>query len=238
MDFGKRMLGSNVAHLSVSPADRDRLDAFADDLRFRNNEVIFTERMQARYVYFLSAGVVRRHSTHADGRRHVVEYAVPGDFLVAPQCDRKAFGADAIGDVVVKRFVRSRFLQLAELSPELTSLITKFTVRELDLARHKLMLLGRATPEERLLAFLLVWQERLAHGATDSTEVLLPMKRHDIADYLGMNFETVSRALSKLQRDSVIVVRRERIRFIDRQRAASLGGTAVPLWLRRDDAAR
>jgi CRP/FNR family transcriptional regulator len=231
------MLSKGVAHLPLNPTDRLRLDAFADDLQFRRNEVIFSEREQARYVYLLLHGVVRRHKTLRDGRRHIVGYAVPGDFLVAPQSDRKTFVADAIGEVAVRRFVRSRFLQLAELSPQLTMLIMKFTIRELELAHHKLMLLGRATPDERMLAFLLMWQERLARGGPQPMEIVLPMKRCDIADYLGVNFETVSRSLSKLQRERVIAVSRERIRFVDRERAAMLGGFVIPQWLRRHDGA-
>jgi DNA-binding transcriptional regulator YhcF (GntR family) len=63
------------------------------------------------------------------------------------------------------------------------------------------------------------------------------MKRHDIADYLGLNFETVSRVFSKLQRDRLIVARRERIWFIDRERAASLIGSSIPLLRRNGEGA-
>jgi CRP/FNR family transcriptional regulator len=231
------MLSKSVAYLPVSPPERARLDALADELRFRNNEVIFTEREQARYVYFLSAGVVRRHTALRDGRRHIVGYAVPGDFLVAPQADRKAFVAEAIGEVAVKRFVRSRFLELAQLSPQLMMLIFKFTLCEMQLAHHKLLLLGRANPEERLLAFLLMWQQILNPGAPSARDIVLPMKRHDIADYLGMNFETVSRGFAKLQRDRLIVARRERVRFIDPERAATLAGMVIPHRLGPDGTA-
>jgi CRP/FNR family transcriptional regulator len=61
------------------------------------------------------------------------------------------------------------------------------------------------------------------------------MKRHDIADYLGLNFETVSRVFSKLQRDRLIVARRERVRFVDRERAATLAGITIPQQPRCDD---
>jgi CRP/FNR family transcriptional regulator len=99
------------------------------------------------------------------------------------------------------------------------------------------MLLGRATPDERLLAFLLMWRERQACGSRQPAEIVLPMKRCDIADYLGVNFETVSRSLSKLQRERVIAVRRERIRFIDREQEAMPGVSAIPQWLRPPDVA-
>jgi CRP/FNR family transcriptional regulator len=230
------MLSKRVAQLPVSPADRERFDALADELRFQNNEVIFTEREHARYVYFLSGGVVRRHTALRDGRRHIVGYAVPGDFLVAPQSSRKAFVADAIGEVAVKRFPRSRFLELAEISPRLLMSILRFTALETQLAHHKLVLLGRATPEERLLAFLLMWQQKLAPGEAVSSEIVLPMKRHDIADYLGLTFETVSRIFTKLQREQLIAVRRAHVRFIDRERAAALAGITIPQRPRYDDA--
>jgi CRP/FNR family transcriptional regulator len=204
-------------------------------LHFQNNEIIFTEREHARYVYFLSEGVVRRHTALRDGRRHVVGYAVPGDFLVAPQSDRKAFVADAIGEVAVRRFARPRFLELAEMSPRLMMSIVRFTAAETQSAHLKLVLLGRATPEERLLAFLLMWQQKLSPRGAVSPEIILPMKRHDIADYLGLTFETVSRIFTKLQRAQLITVRRAHVRFIDRERAATMAGITIPRQLRDDD---
>ncbi|NVN88675.1 MAG: helix-turn-helix domain-containing protein [Rhodopseudomonas sp.] len=220
------MLQKSVAHLPLSAIERDRLDSLAEELICRNNEVIFTERDNARYVYFLSSGLVRRHRTLRDGRRHIVGFALPGDFLVAPQSNHKSFAADAIGEVAVKRFARSRFFEFAQLSPPLMKLILDFTLAELQLAQDKLVLLRRRTPEERLLAFLLMWQRKLARWAPDTTDIILPMKRHDIADYIGTTFETVSRIFTRLQQEQLIIVMPQRVRLVDPTRAATLVGFA------------
>jgi len=220
------MLRQSVAHLPLGADERDQLETLAEALVFRNNEVIFTERDDARYVYFLSSGLVRRHRTHHDGRRHIVGFAVPGDFLAAPQSDRKSFAADAIGEVAVMRFARARFLDFAKLSPDLMKLILDFTVAELELAQAKLVLLGRGTPEQKLLAFLLMWRKQLARWSPQSPDIVLPMRRHDIADYIGTTFETVSRIFTRLQQEQLIEVMRQRVRLIDPLRAATLVGSA------------
>ena len=85
------------------------------------------------------------------------------------------------------------------------------------------MLLGRKNAEERVAAFLLVFRERWARVSTCSVTIPLPMSRQDIADYLGLTIETVSRTISKLARDKLIVVVPDGIRILDVERLRQVG---------------
>jgi CRP/FNR family transcriptional regulator len=192
------------------------------------NDMIFLESEHALSVYLLTTGIVRRHKTLRDGRRQILGFAVPGDFIVLPQSDRKPFSADAIGNVTVNKISRASFLTFMRLSPALLRLVLEFTSRELYIAQNQVVLLGRATPTERLLSFLLMWRDRFTQSETGSTEIILPMKRSDIADYLGMTVETVSRTLTKLQRDKLIVLNRDRVTLLDSAQVAMLATTQRP----------
>jgi CRP/FNR family transcriptional regulator len=78
----------------------------AVELRCRANYIIFSESKHVRFVYFITSGVVRRYRSLRDGRRHIIGFALPGDFIVVPQFDGKPFSADAIGDVCVSKISR------------------------------------------------------------------------------------------------------------------------------------
>jgi len=197
------------------------LDTLAVQLRLSANEILFSEGKHARSIYLLTDGFVRRYRIARDGRRHIVGFAVPGDFVAIPQSDRKLFSAEAIGDVTVSKISRSRFFELAQLSPALLRLLLVSTTRDLDFAYSHVALLGRTTPVERILSFLLMWRDRLG---PKSTEIWLPMKRGDIADYLGLSIETVSRTLTKLDSDKLIVLNRNHIRLIDPAQVATAAG--------------
>jgi CRP/FNR family transcriptional regulator len=85
-------------------------------------------------------------------------------------------------------------------------LMVEFATRELDMARDQLLLLGNGSAEERVAMFLVGWRNRLARLSVFSETVPLPMRRQDIADFLGLKLETISRTLAKLEQKRVIRV--------------------------------
>ena len=155
-------------------------------------------------VFGLSQGVVRLYKLLMDGRRQVLAFKLPGDFLGMPRADRHKFSADAIGEVALCRFSRDDLIELIESSPNLMRLLIDFVSRELDLAQDQLLLLGNGSAEEKVAIFLVGWRNRLARLSMFSEILPLPMRRRDIADFLGLKLETISRTFAKLERKNAI----------------------------------
>jgi CRP/FNR family transcriptional regulator len=148
--------------------------------------------------------VVRLYKLLPDGRRQVVAFALPGDFLAMPLADRFNFSADAIGDVNLSRFPREKLKRLIESSSNLQRLLIEFATREMHAAQNQLSLLGNGSAEEKVAIFLVNWRNRLTRSTTNSQPVPLPMRRQDIADFLGLKLATVSRTFAKLEEKDVI----------------------------------
>jgi CRP/FNR family transcriptional regulator len=129
---------------------------------------------------------------------------LPGGFLAIPLADRFSFSADAVGEVGVCRFPREELKRFIKTSPNVMQLLMEFAARELQLAQDQLTLLGNGSAEERVVAFLVNWRRRVARLTPISQAVPLPMRRQDIADFLGLKLETVSRTFAKLEQRELI----------------------------------
>jgi len=180
------------------------LQKLATQVHFSAGRTIFSEGELADHVFGLSQGVVRHYKLLPDGRRHILTFALPGDFLGMPFARRHSFSADAIGEVALCRFSRGELTKLIQSSPNILRLLIEFATRELDMAQEQLLLLGNGSAEERVAMFLVNWRNRLMRLTPFSENVPLPMRRQDIADFLGLKLETISRTLAKLEEKHVI----------------------------------
>ena len=182
------------------------LSKLANKVDFRAGKTIFSEGDRANTVFGLSNGLVRLYKSLPDGRRQVLAFALPGDLLGMPLRERHTCSADAIGEIAACRFSRAEFANFAEISPSMLRLLNDFATRELEMAQELLLLVCQASAEERVTTFLVNWRNRLASLGTPSPVLALPMRRQDIADFLGLKLETVSRTFAKLQKKKVIRV--------------------------------
>jgi CRP/FNR family transcriptional regulator, anaerobic regulatory protein len=180
------------------------LGTLSTQVYFGPEATIFSEGEAADSVFGVSQGVVRLYKRAPDQRRQVLDFALPGDFLGSPFAERHNFTADAVSEVALSRFVRAELTEFIRSSPNIMRLTTEFAVRELDKAHDQLLLLGRGSEEQRITKFLVSWRNRLAKVAGFSETVLLPMGRQDVADYLALEFNTVSRALMRLERKNLV----------------------------------
>jgi CRP/FNR family transcriptional regulator len=180
------------------------LQKLATHVHFGAGKTLFSEGERADNVFGLSRGVARLYKLLPDGRRQILTFALPGDFLGMPFADRHSFSADAIGEVAACRFSRGELTKLIRSSPDIKRLLIEFAARELDMAQEHLLLLGNGSAEERVAMFLVNWRNRLARLTPFSENVPLPMRRQDIADFLGLKLETISRTLAKLEEKHVI----------------------------------
>ena len=189
-------------------------------------ETIFFEGDIATHVYNLTAGVLRLSKLLPDGRRQIAGFLFPGDFLGITMEDEHAFTAEAITPSILCQFSRARFDAFVDTHPRLERRLYAVAAHELAAARQQLVLLGRKTAAERVASFLLMLDARRTSssgGLGLDGDISLPMSRSDIADYLGLRIETVSRELSALKASRVIrLITIQSIRFVDRERLEQL----------------
>ena len=207
---------------ALDMAELADLEHLGRTVHFATGETIFSEEEISTYFCNVLAGVMRLYKLLPDGRRQIVGFALPGDFLGMNVSGRHNFSADAIGAVAVCQFAKVPFGRFIEERPHLLRRINELTLRELTLARDHMVLLGRRSAEEKLATFLLGWRERLALLGELSNTVPLPMSRQDIADYLGLTIETVSRTLTRLERIGVIDIIPGGVSLRDTARAEAL----------------
>lgn len=169
-------------------------------MQFERNTEIYGQDEPAQYVYRLVSGAVRTYKLLSDGRRQIGAFHLPGDVFGLEAGPVHRFSAEAIGDVTVRVAKRSALVALAARDSDLASDLWTLTAEKLRRAEDHMLLLGRKNAEERVASFLL----EMADRAPDDLVVELPMSRQDIADYLGLTIETVSRTLTHLENRAAI----------------------------------
>jgi len=170
-------------------------------MSFSRNEVIYGENRPADYVYKVISGSVRICKVLNDGRRRIEAFYLPGDVFGLEMDDEHHFSAEAIADSTILVVKRSALMSLANSNGDVARRLWTFTARELRRMQDHVLLLTK-TAQERVASFLLDLAKRLA--AVEEIEV--PMSRQDIADYLGLTIETISRTLTQLETQAAIAL--------------------------------
>ena len=195
-------------------APASSLDLIGAPMPFARNAEIYGEDEPAEYLYKVISGAVRSYRVLNDGRRQIGAFLLPGDMFGLEAGATHATSAEAVADSVILVIKRSAVLALAERDPEVARQLWTLTAKELGRVQNHMLLLIR-NAQERIANFLLEMAERAA--GTDSVE--LPMSRQDIADYLGLTIETVSRTLTQLEAEAAIALPTSR-RVVLRNRSA------------------
>jgi CRP/FNR family transcriptional regulator len=207
---------------ALDQADLAAFERIARHVYLASGETLFTAGEVASSVYNLTAGVARLYKLLPDGRRQVVGFAVPGDFLGTVPSERYSYSVDAVDSVSACRLSAEAFTHFIEHRPHFLLRINEFASRELALAQDQMVLLGRRTAEEKVAAFLVGWRERLARAGDEQQTIALPMSRQDIADYLGLTIETVSRTLTRFEREKLLIIIPGGIHLLDPTRAEAI----------------
>ena len=192
-------------NLNANPANRPRFlgelgalsqtDVNLSEFKYSRGAEIFGEAEPAEYIYQVIDGSVRSYKLLSDGRRQINAFHLLGDIFGLEAGATHRFTAEAIVDTTVRLVKRISLTHIAETDATVARDLLNMTANNLQHAEDHMLLLGRKTSLERVAAFLLEMDHRL----TAAGVMALPMCRRDIADYLGLTLETVSRALSVLQ---------------------------------------
>lgn len=169
--------------------------------RLHPGQPVFHEGDPARRVFMLTLGSLKIYSLLGDGRRQVTGFMFPGDFLGISVEGEYGFTIEALEHAELWWFSRDAFDRFIEAHPSVERELYRMAGHELAAAQRQMVLLGRKTAAERLASFFLDLIRRQARiaGVDRARSFDLPMSRLDIADYLGLTKETVSRMLAELR---------------------------------------
>jgi CRP/FNR family nitrogen fixation transcriptional regulator len=203
--------------LTHQPHPLKSLDQLALMKPCRRSQEICSQGRPADYWYCVMSGAARCCIIRSDGRRQIVDLLLPGDVFGFTSGDEWDCTVEAITEgTVVAAYPRKRIETLADSDPQLAREIRQIAFHAMARLQAHLLILGRITASQKVGSFILEMATRLS--AERGNSVALPMSRYDIADYLAVSVETVSRALTELKHRGAIKLLGTRIvRIVDRE---------------------
>lgn len=198
-----RSLGVCVA---LGDADQARLKAIATTRHFAEGEIIFSPEESADTLGTIVRGAVKTYKLLPDGRQQVVGFLFPGDFVGSAVFGTNRCFAEALLPVELCALSYVPLQRLMKEMPALEHQMLKLAHDDLDLAQEWMLLLGRKTAQERVATFLCLLFEKAQKRGHCGAPIDLPMNRSEIADYLGLTIETVSRQLSRLKSAGIVAI--------------------------------
>lgn len=171
-------------------------------MRYERNAEIFGEGEPADYLYRVVSGAVREMRFSSDGRRQILTFCLPGDVFGLELGGQHALTAEAVSNVEIVMVRRSLIEQATDSDTRAARCRLKYVSDTLDKAREHAIILARKGASERVAAFLLSMSARFVQGQ----DFDLPMSRSDIADYLGLTIESVSRSFTEIERKNAIAL--------------------------------
>lgn len=190
-----------------SSLERPEMDALSGIMQTRDikaGETVFDEGEAANALYNITSGAVKLYKLLPDGRRQITGFLFAGDFLGLAVGDHYAYSAEAISKVTLCRFPRIQLDRLMDQYPKLQRRLFSIASNELAAAQDQMLLLGRKTAREKICSFLGVLSRSNLRRNLTPEIIHLPMSRADIADYLGLTTETVSRSFTQLKTSGLI----------------------------------
>lgn len=198
-----------IRHRAVcSRCDEDELVILEKIKSYRTyaaGETILWRGEPLAFVASVVTGVASLSKTLEDGRTQMVGLLLPSDFIGRPGRKQVEFDVVATTEITLCQFARKPFEALIEDTPHVAQRLMELALDELDAARDWMILLGRKTAREKIATFLELLARRTEKAqGSPKVEIEMPMTRDQIANFLGLTLETVSRQLNALKKDGVI----------------------------------
>jgi CRP-like cAMP-binding protein len=189
-------------HQIALSEDLRALDPYSTRVHFARNETIFCEGDSANHAFTINSGTVRLCTHTPVGRRQISDFMLPGDVFGLMERGEYGFSAEAVTDVMLVSYPRSKIDELWATKPQVVNRVLAALAEHLLTMQRHLVVLGCHNAKERVASFLLRLSERTQSCAGERID--LSMGRQDIASHLGLTIETVCRAISELKREGVI----------------------------------
>ncbi|WP_203414209.1 Crp/Fnr family transcriptional regulator [Entomobacter blattae] len=178
-----------------------KLNTITNTMNVSPGKILMEEGEEALNYFSVSSGTVKLFKLMPDGRRHIIGFAGAGHFLGLTNDGKYSYSAEVLEETRLCRFSHSKLEQLFDLYPSLRKEILKEAINLLAFSQDQMLLLGRKTSQEKVASFLVVCRGK---DIVENTVISLPMTRLDIADYLGLTMETVSRTFGWLKKQKMI----------------------------------
>ena len=192
----------------------ERLEEIKYYRKFEAGQTVIWSGDRMDFVGSVVSGIATLTQTMEDGRPQMVGLLLPSDFVGRPGRANAAYDVVATTDLVMCCFRKTPFEEMMMRTPHIAQRLLEMTLDELDAAREWMLVLGRKTAREKIASLLAIIARRNAtlHMSNASGELSfdLPLTREAMADYLGLTLETVSRQVSALKKDGVIVLEGKR----------------------------
>src|SRR3954470_9416177 len=189
---------------ALSAPELERLRGIAVTKLYEPGATLFSADEPATMVGTVVRGTIKCFKLLADGRQQIVGFLFPGDFVGSPTQETTHGFAEALTRVEICVFPFPAIQRLIREMPNLERRLLSLANEDVDLAQEWMLLLGRKTAQERLATFLLLLGQKAKARGVAEGPIELPMNRSEIADYLGLSLETVSRQFTKLKSSGYI----------------------------------
>jgi CRP/FNR family transcriptional regulator len=189
-----------------------KVDSFKRTKNYKDKQPIFFQGDPVKSYFNVRSGNVKIYRLLDDGRMHIMGFLYPGDFMgLSSDQDTYLNSAEAIGNAEICSFAISEFDELNKNSPEITKELLKRNFQEIEFMQKQSIIIGKLHAKDRLMEFFKnISAQRKKIGLPDNP-ISLPMNRQDIADYLALTIETVSRGITELKND-------QKIKMIDKNK--------------------
>lgn len=171
---------------------------------FKAGQTIVWRGDDLTHVSSVVAGIATLSKTLDDGRMQMVGLLLPSDFIGRPGRETLDFDVTAASDVTLCSFERKPFERVLAETPHISQRLVEMAMDELDAARDWMVLLGRKTAREKLASFIQMLVQRSRIDSQSVPELVLPLTREEIASYLGLTLETVSRQFTQFRKDGIV----------------------------------
>jgi len=203
---------------ALEPHEITELTRILTEAEVPAHGTLFREGEPADYVMNITRGAVKLYKLLADGRRQILGFRFAGDFIGLTAGAEYAYSAEALTETRLCRFARRKLDALRERMRRIDKRLLELSIDELTATQEQLVLLGRKHAEEKLVSFLLLLGQAQVRRGEPGEPIALPMNRSDIADYLGLTIETVSRSFTALRKRGLIALDdTTHVRVLDRR---------------------
>jgi len=197
---------------ALLPDELTTLNKISRQKSFKEGQTLIAEEEEFPFFASVLEGVVKLSKTLSDGRQQIVGLQFSPDFMGRPFQSESHLSVETVSDVRLCTVPRKGFEKLLAESPQLQQRLFHQTLLELDESREWLVALGRKTASERVASFLYMIAQHIPCVGEGKNSVTfdLPLTRADMADFLGLTIETVSRQLSKLKKKKIVSITHNR----------------------------
>jgi CRP/FNR family transcriptional regulator len=208
---------------ALDDTDIDELGELSDRKHYQAGDTIFEQATKVSVFANIIEGTVKQSRLMSDGRQSITGFLFPGDFIGRVYAENQTSFIEAVTDTHICTFARGSLEDLLDKRPHLARRLFNLSNQSLERAEEWMLLLGRKTALEKLASFLLILSKCAAERGEDPDNIHLAMMRADIADYLGLTIETVSRRISELKSDQIIRLGAgNMVRIVDRRALESV----------------